>query len=320
MFKTEICELLDIEIPLIQGGMAWVSYAELAGAVSNGGGLGIIASGMLNAESLKQEIAKAKMITDRPFGVNVMMLRQDCDDIFQAILDDPVAVVTTGAGNPGKFIPELKKKGIKVLPVVASTALAQRMERAGADGVIAEGMEAGGHIGEITSMCLIPEVVDAVRVPVIAAGGIIDGRGVAAAFMLGAKAVQMGTRFLCAEETTINRNVKERVLAAKDRDTTITGRSTGHPVRVMKNKLSKELEKLDIQNKPDELISLGSNKLQLAMREGDVEWGSLMCGQGAALVQKIQPAAEIIREVMDDAVKTIKAAHGLVGDIVIDVG
>ena len=308
MLKTDICDQLGIKHPLFQGGMAWVSYAELAGAVSNGGGLGIIASGMLKADNLGDEIAKAKKITDKPFGVNVMMLRDDVDDIFQAIIDNPVSVVTTGAGNPGKFIPELKKQGIKVFPVVASTALALRMQRAGADGVIAEGMEAGGHIGEITSMCLIPEISDAVNIPVIAAGGIIDGRGIAAALSLGAKAVQMGTRFLCAEETTINHKVKVKVVDAKDRDTIVTGRSTGHPVRVMKNKLSKELEKLDIENKPDEVIKLGSNKLESAMKDGDTEWGSLMCGQGAALVRKIQPAAVIIEEVMDEASRSIRSA------------
>ncbi len=308
MLRTEICDQIGIKYPLFQGGMAWVSYAELAGAVSNGGGLGIIASGMLVASTLGDEIAKAKKITDKPFGVNVMMLRDDVDDIFQAIIDNPVSVVTTGAGNPGKYIPELKKHGIKVFPVVASTALAQRMQRAGADGVIAEGMEAGGHIGEITSMCLIPEIVDAVEIPVIAAGGIIDGRGAAAALTLGAKAIQMGTRFLCAEETTINHKVKVRIVEAKDRDTLITGRSTGHPVRVIKNKLSKELEKLDNENKPEELKKLGSNKLQSAMKDGDTEWGSLMCGQGAALVREIQPAAVIIEEVFEEAARSIKSA------------
>lgn len=315
MLKTDICDQLDIKYPIFQGGMAWVSYAELAGAVSNGGGLGIIASGMLMADTLADEIAKAKKITDKPFGVNVMMIRDDVDDIFQTIIDNPVSVVTTGAGNPGKYIPELKKHGIKVYPVVASTALALRMQRAGADGVIAEGMEAGGHIGEITSMCLIPEVSDAVDIPVIAAGGIIDGRGVAAALSLGAEAVQMGTRFLCAEETTINHKVKVRVVEAKDRDTIITGRSTGHPVRVMKNKLSKELAKLDALNKPEELIKLGSQKLQTAMRDGDTDWGSLMCGQGAAMVKNILPAAAIIEEVIEEAAISIRSVLSMIDGV-----
>lgn len=292
--------------------MAWVSYAELASAVSNGGGLGIVASGMLDPDTLKQQIAVAKRLTGNSFGVNVMMLRPDVDDIFQVILDDPVAVVTTGAGNPGKYLPELKAKGIKVVPVVASVALARRMERAGADAVIAEGTEAGGHIGELTTMCLVPQVVDAIELPVIAAGGIIDGRGVAAALSLGAKGVQMGTRFLCAAETTIHINVKQRVLAAKDRDTTITGHSTGHPVRVIKNKLTRELDKLDAANEPDELQKLGMNKLRQAMQLGDVEWGSLMCGQGAGLVKKTQPAAEIIEEVLSEAAAILKKSQSLI--------
>ena len=312
MIRTEICDLFNIEYPLFQGGMAWVSYAELASAVSNGGGLGIIASGMLKPDTLKIQIAKAKQLTDKPFGVNMMMLRPDIDDLFQVVLDDPPAVVTTGAGNPGKYIPALKKKGIKVVPVIASIALAQRMARAGADAVIAEGTEAGGHIGDLTTMCLVPEAVEALDIPVIAAGGIIDGRGIAAALALGAKGVQMGTRFLCAEEATIHNNVKQRVLKAKDRDTTVTGRCTGHPVRVIKNKLAREMEKLDEENCPDELQQLGKDKLRQAMELGDVEWGSLMCGQGAALVRKIQPAAEIIQEVLNEAATIIKATQGLI--------
>lgn len=289
-----------------------MSYAELASAVSNGGGLGIIATGMLRPESLEAQIAKAKQLTDKPFGVNLMMLRPDIDDLFQAVLDNPVAVVTTGAGNPGKYIGHLKDKGIKVVPVIASIALALRMERVGADAVIAEGTEAGGHIGDLTTMCLVPEAAEALKIPVIAAGGIIDGRGVAAALALGAKGVQMGTRFLCAKETTIHSNVKQRVLEAKDRDTTVTGRSTGHPVRVIKNRLTRELDKLDAINDPDGLQELGKDKLRLAMEQGDVEWGSLMCGQGAALVRKIQPAAEIIQEVLNEAEHIIKASQGYI--------
>lgn len=314
MIKTELCGLLGINHPLIQGGMAWVSYAKLAAAVSNGGGLGIIASGMLTPDTLKEQIKIAKTLTDKPFGVNLMMLRDDIDDIFQTVLDNPVAVVTTGAGNPGKYISSLKNRGIKVVTVIASIALAKRMERAGADAVIAEGMEAGGHIGDLTTMCLVPSVVEAVDIPVIAAGGVIDGRGMAAALMLGAKGVQMGTRFICSKEAEVDIKVKERVIEARDRDTTITGRSTGHPVRVIRNKLARQMENLDKKNAPDELKKLGKNSLRRAMAEGDIEGGSLMCGQGAALVKRIQPAAEIINDVMSEAEKIIIAAPRLVVD------
>ena len=314
MIKTGLCDLLGIDYPLLQGGMAWVSYAGLAGAVSNGGGLGIIASGMLTPDTLKEQIEIAKTLTDKPFGVNIMMLRDDVDDIFQTVLDNPVAVVTTGAGNPGKYINDLKDKGIKVATVVASIALAKRLERAGADAIIAEGMEAGGHIGELTTMCLVPSVSETVDIPVIAAGGIIDGRGVAAALMLGAKGVQMGTRFICSEEAEINIRVKERVVEARDRDTTVTGRCTGHPVRVIRNKLARQMEALDKANAPDELMKLGKNSLRRAMEEGDIDGGSLMCGQGAALVKKIQPAAEIILDVMKQTESIIRGSQSVVKD------
>lgn len=314
MIKTELCGLLGINHPLIQGGMAWVSYAKLAAAVSSGGGLGIIASGMLTPDTLKEQIKIAKTLTDKPFGVNLMMLRDDIDDMFQTVLDNPVAVVTTGAGNPGKYISSLKSRGIKVATVIASIALAKRMERAGADAVIAEGMEAGGHIGDLTTMCLVPSVVEAVDIPVIAAGGVIDGRGMAAALMLGAKGVQMGTRFICSKEAEVDIKVKERVIWARDRDTTVTGRSTGHPVRVIRNKLARQMEILDKKNAPAELKKLGVNSLRRAMEAGDIEGGSLMCGQGAALVKRIQPAAEIINEVMSEAEKIIIAAPRLVVD------
>jgi len=314
MIKTELCELLGIDYPLFQGGMAWVSYAKLAAAVSNGGGLGIIASGMLTPDTLKEQIKIAKSLSDRPLGVNIMMLREDVDDIFQIVLDNPVAVVTTGAGNPGKYITALKKRGMKVATVIASIALAKRMERAGADAIIAEGMEAGGHVGELTTMCLVPSVTEAVDIPVIAAGGIIDGRGVAAALMLGAKGVQMGTRFICSKEAEINNKVKDRIVKARDRDTTVTGRCTGHPVRVIRNKLARQMELLDKANAPEELIALGKNSLRRAMEDGDIEGGSLMCGQGAALVKEIQPAAEIIAEVMGEAEAIITGSQGMVKD------
>jgi enoyl-[acyl-carrier protein] reductase II len=236
-----------------------------------------------------------------------MLLTPHIDDIVQMVLDEHVPVVTTGAGNPGKYMPGLKDAGIKVIPIVPSVALAKRMESIGADALIGEGMEAGGHIGELTTMVLTPQLVDAVEVPVIAAGGIADGRGVAAAFALGAEGVQVGTRFMCATECTIHPAVKEQVIKAKDRDTIVTGRSTGHPVRVLKNKLARQIMELDRENKPDEIEALGAGKLALAMRKGDVDMGSLMAGQVAAMVCKIEPAADIIEEMMGDAEKLLRA-------------
>ncbi|MDP1808907.1 MAG: nitronate monooxygenase, partial [Actinomycetota bacterium] len=227
------------------------------------------------------------------------------DEFIDVILNDPPAVVTTGAGSPGKYVPALKAKGIKVMPVVPSVALAQRMARAGVDALVAEGTESGGHIGELTTMVLVPQVVDAVDIPVVAAGGILDSRGVVAALALGAQGVQMGTRFLAAAETDIHPKIKEVIIGAKDRDTVVTGRCTGHPVRVLKNKLSRELERLDAENNPAELEKLGTGKMRLAMHDGDIEWGSLMCGQGAGLVKAVQPAAEIIKELITGAEEII---------------
>lgn len=304
--RTEICDLVGIDYPLFQGGMAWVSMAELVSAVSEGGGLGIIGTAFMSPDAIRAEIVKTMSMTSRPFGVNVMLMRPDADKVIQVLLEHPVAVVTTGAGNPGKYVAALKEKGMKVIPVVPSVALAQRMERVGVDAVIAEGMESGGHVGELTTMCLVPEVVEALTIPVIAAGGIIDGRGMAASLALGAKGVQMGTRFLCAAETTIPDVVKDMVLRAKDRDTVVAARSTGHPVRVLKNKLSRELERLDVANAPEELEKLGKGKLKDAMVRGDVEWGSVMCGQGAAMVREIAPAAQIIQEVIAQAEEIIQ--------------
>ena len=311
MIKTEICQLLNIKYPILQGGMAWVSTSELVSAVSEAGGFGIIASGMLDPSGLAEEISKAKELTNKPFGVNLMMLHPDVDGLVQVILDNPVTAVTTGAGNPSKYIPALKAAGMKVIPVVASVALAKRMERCGADAVVAEGTESGGHIGETTTICLVPEVVDAVSIPVIAAGGIADGRGLAAALMLGAKGVQMGTRFLCAKETPIHDEVKKRVLAAGDRETVITGRCTGHPVRVLKNRLTKELSRLDEENRPEELIKMGTGKLKAAMRQGDVKWGSLMCGQIAGLIREIQPVSEIINQIIEEATSVLQRGYNL---------
>lgn len=299
--RTRLTELLGIEHPIIQGGMAWTATAELAAAVSNAGGLGIIGAGHMPTELLREQIRNAKAATDRPFGVNLMLLTPHIDDLVQLVLDEHVPVVTTGAGNPGKYMAALKEQGIKVLPIAPSTALAKRMESIGADAIIGEGMEAGGHIGELTTMVLTPQLVDAVSIPVVAAGGIADGRGVAAAFALGAEGVQVGTRFMCAEECTIHPSVKEQVVKAKDRDTVVTGRSTGHPVRVIKNKLSRQIIELDRDNRPEEIETLGAGKLALAMRHGDTDMGSLMAGQAAALVCRIEPASAIVQEMMNEA-------------------
>lgn len=305
---TRLTGLLGIEYPIIQGGMAWTATAELAGAVSEGGGLGIIGAGHMPTEVLRDQIRQAKALTDKPFGVNLMLLTPHIDDLVAMVLEEGVHAVTTGAGNPAKYMTALKEKGIKVLTVVPSVALAKRMESIGADAVIGEGMEAGGHIGELTTMVLTPQLADAVSIPVVAAGGIADGRGIAAAFMLGAEGVQVGTRFMCADECTIHPDVKARILKAKDRDTVVTGYSTGHPVRVIKNKLTRQLEELDRDNKPDEIEALGSGKLALAMREGDVDRGSLMAGQAAAMVCRIEPAAQIITEMISDAERLL--GHG----------
>jgi enoyl-[acyl-carrier protein] reductase II len=299
--RTRLTDLLGIEHPIIQGGMAWTATAELAGAVSNAGGLGIIGAGTHADRSFARPDPQRQAQTDNPFGVNLMLLTPHIDELVQLVIDEGVPVVTTGAGNPGKYMDALKARGIKVLPIAPSTALAKRLESIGADGIIGEGMEAGGHIGELTTMVLTPQLVDAVTIPVVAAGGIADGRGMAAAFALGAEGVQVGTRFMCAEECTIHPSVKDQVIKAKDRDTVVTGRSTGHPVRVIKNKLARQIMVLDRANNPEEIELLGSGKLAAAMRHGDVEMGSLMAGQSAAMVCAIQPAAEIVTEMMTEA-------------------
>lgn len=300
--KTRLTELLGIQYPLIQGGMAWVATASLAAAVSNGGGCGLIAGGAAPVDVIREEIRRAKEWTDKPFGVNIMLMNPTAPDLVQLCIDEKVAVVTTGAGNPGQYIGPLKEVGIKVIPVVPSVALAKRMERAGADAVVAEGMESGGHIGELTTMALVPQVAQAVSIPVIAAGGIADGRGVAAALMLGAEGVQIGTRFLSAEECDISPVFKQMVVDAKDTSTCVTGRCTGHPCRGLKNKLARELiarEKEGID--PEEFERLSAGSLRLAAKEGDVDRGSFMCGQIAGLVHQIEPAAAIIRDMMDGA-------------------
>lgn len=300
--NTRITDLLGIEYPIIQGGMAWVAEYNLAAAVSNAGGLGIIGAGGAPAEFVKEQIRKTKEKTDKPFGVNLMLMNPEADAIAQVIVDEGVKVVTTGAGNPSKYMEMWKAAGIKVIPVVASVAMAKLMERGGADAVVAEGMESGGHIGSTTTMSLVPQVVDAVSIPVIAAGGIGDGRGVAAAFMLGAEAVQMGTRFVVAKECIVHDNYKEQVIKAKDIDSAVTGMTTGHPVRCIRNKMSKEylrLEKEGADFMELEKLTLGS--LRKAVVEGDIVNGTIMAGQIAGMVKKEQTCAEMIQEIMAQA-------------------
>jgi enoyl-[acyl-carrier protein] reductase II len=300
MEKKDITGLLGIRFPIVQGGMAWVAEWHLAAAVSEAGGLGVIASGSADADFVRGQVRAVRERTAAPFGVNVMLINPHVDDLMQLMADEKVPVVTTGAGNPGKYVPDLKAAGSVVVPVVASAALAKRMERAGADAVVAEGCEAGGHIGETTTMNLVPQVVDAVSIPVIAAGGIADGRGAAAAFLLGASGVQVGTRFLVAKEAQVAQAYKDRVLAAGDTDTVVTGRSTGHPVRVLKNKLMREIlsrEKEGID--PAEFEELMAGTLRKAVVDGDVDYGSVMAGQSAGLVKREETCAEIIVDIMD---------------------
>ena len=300
--KTRITELLGIEYPIIQGGMAWVAESHLAAAVSAAGGLGLIGGANAPAEVIRNYIREVKAVTDKPFGVNVMLMSPYADEVAKVIVEEGVKVVTTGAGNPEKYMEMWKAAGIKVIPVVASVALAKRMERYGADAVVAEGTESGGHIGEATTMTLVPQVVDAVSIPVIAAGGIGDGRGIAAAFMLGAEAVQMGTRFLVAKECTVHQNYKDRVLKAKDIDSTVTGRTHGHPVRCLRNQMTREYVKLGKEGKSfEELEYLTLGTLRKAVQEGDVTNGTVMAGQIAGMVSKEQTCKEMIDEMMAQA-------------------
>ena len=300
--KTRITELLGIEHPIIQGGMAWVAESHLAAAVSAAGGLGLIGGANAPAEVIRNYIREVKAVTDKPFGVNVMLMSPYADEVAKVIVEEGVKVVTTGAGNPEKYMEMWKAAGIKVIPVVASVALAKRMERYGADAVVAEGTESGGHIGEATTMTLVPQVVDAVSIPVIAAGGIGDGRGIAAAFMLGAEAVQMGTRFLVAKECTVHQNYKDRVLKAKDIDSTVTCRTHGHPVRCLRNQMTREYVKLENEGKSfEELEYLTLGTLRKAVQEGDVTNGTVMAGQIAGMVSKEQTCKEMIDEMMAQA-------------------
>ena len=299
--KNRLCELLGIEYPIIQGGMAWVATAELAAAVSNGGGLGLIAAGGAPADVVRAQIRKCRELTDKPFGVNVMLMSPFAEDVMQVVIEEKPAVVATGAGNPGKYMEALKEAGIKILPVIASVAMAQKVAKQGADAVIAEGTEAGGHIGEITTMCLTPQIVDAVDIPVVCAGGIADVRGAVAAFALGADGIQVGTRFICSDECIAHDNYKQAVLKAKDRDAVVTGRSTGAPVRALKNKLTREYQRLESENaSAEEIEQLGVGGLRRAFEEGDVQMGSLMAGQSAAMVKEIMPCADIIKNYFED--------------------
>lgn len=300
--KTRITELLGINYPIIQGGMAWVAEHHLAAAVSQAGGLGIIGAASAPAQIVREEIRKAKELTDKPIGVNIMLMNPNAPEVARVVLEEGIKVVTTGAGNPAKFMKDFKEAGVKVIPVVASVAMAKMMERCGADAVVAEGTESGGHIGSATTMCLVPQVVDAVQIPVIAAGGIGDGRGFAAAFMLGAEAVQMGTRFVVAKESIVHSNYKEKVIKAKDIDSEVTGMSTGHPVRQIRNQMTREYLRLEKEGAGlEELEHLTLGSLRKAVMEGDTVNGTLMAGQIAGLVKKEQTCREMIDEIMQEA-------------------
>lgn len=305
--KTDLTKLLGIEYPIIQGGMAWVAEYHLAAAVSQAGGLGIIGAANAPAEWVREQIREAKKMTEKPFGVNIMLMSPYADEVAKAAAEEGVKVITTGAGSPEKYMEMWKAAGIKVIPVVASVALAKRMERCGADAVIAEGCESGGHIGETTTMVLVPQVADAVRIPVIAAGGIADGRGIAAAFMLGAAGVQMGTRFIAAEECRVHENYKEMVLKARDIDTRVTGRSTGHPVRALRNKMTGEYLKKEAEGasfEELELLTLGG--LRKAVVEGDVKNGSVMSGQCAGLIKEKKTCKDLILDLIEETEKLLK--------------
>ena len=305
--QTEITELLGIQYPIIQGGMAWVAEHHLAAAVSEAGGLGLIGAANAPAEWVREQIRAAKNLTEQPFGVNIMLMSPYADEVAQVVVEEGVKVVTTGAGSPEKYMERWKQSGIRVIPVVASVALAKRMERCGADAVVAEGCESGGHVGESTTLALVPQVVDAVQIPVIAAGGIADGRGIAAAFMLGAKAVQMGTRFIATQEAQVHESYKNQVLRAKDIDTRVTGRSTGHPVRALRNEMTKRYLELEQEGASfEELEQLTLGGLRRAVVEGDVRMGSMMAGQCAGLVREILPCSELVPQLMQEAKACMK--------------
>jgi len=304
---ADICKVLGIKYPIIQGAMAWISDADLVAAVSNAGGLGVLATGHLDGEGCRQEIRRLKEMTDKPYAVNVMLLSPFVEQIVEVICEEKVPIVTTGAGSPGKYMKKFKEAGVKVIPVVPSVAMAKMMVKDGVDALIAEGTESGGHVGKTTTMALVPQVVDAVDVPVIAAGGIADGRGIAAAYMLGASGVQIGTRFLVAKECNVHPNYKAKIIKAKDIDTTTTGNSTGHPVRVIKNRMARAYEALEKKNaSAEELEELGRGALKKAVVDGDVDNGSVMSGQIAGLVKKEQTCKEIIEEMYGEFIQIMK--------------
>lgn len=312
MIKTDICDLLQIEYPILQGGMAWLGTAELAAAVSEAGGLGIIGAGHMPPDIFRNEIHKLKERTNKPFGCNIMLMSPFVKEVMEVVVEERVPVITTGAGNPGVYIPALKEIGTKVIPVVASVLLAKRLLRGGIDAIIAEGTESGGHVGDITTMALIPQVVDAVDVPVIAAGGIADGRGMAAAFALGAQAVQMGTRFVLSEECIAHENYKNAVLKAKDRATVMTGLTTGHPVRIIDNALAHKYKSLEFSgSSKEELENLGAGTLRKAAIDGDVKEGSVMIGQISGMLTDVKPCATIIKDIMAETETVIKKLQGL---------
>lgn len=310
MINSTICEIIGIKYPIFQGGMAWISEAKLAAAVSNGGGLGIISAMNADAKYVKEQIDLCKTLTDKPFGVNIMLLSPHADEVAKLVADEKIAVVTTGAGNPRKYMEMWDNANIKVIPVVASVALAKMMQKAGATAVIAEGGESGGHIGDLGTMPLVPQIVDAVDIPVIAAGGIGDGRGVAAAFMLGAVGVQLGTRFLVADECQVHENYKKKVLKANDIATMATGRRLGHPVRAIKNQFSKDYLKAEYSAISDEeLEALGGGSLYRSAILGDEKTGSFLAGQISGMVNKAQPASEMIEEIFIQAEEVLKGAN-----------
>ena len=305
--KTEVTELLGIEYPIIQGGMAWVAEHHLASGVSEAGGLGLIAAASAPAQWVREQIHAARELTDKPFGVNIMLMSPEADEVAKVIVEEGVKVVTTGAGSPEKYMKMWKEAGVKVIPVVASVALAKRMERCGADAVVAEGCEAGGHIGESTTMTLVPQVVDAVKIPVIAAGGIADGRGIAAAFMLGARGVQMGTHFVVTDESQVHENYKDRIIKAKDIDTRVTGRTTGHPVRALRNEMTRKY--IELENKGagfEELEKLTLGGLRKAVVDGDVANGSVMSGQIAGLVKERMSCQALIQKLVSETDQLMK--------------
>ncbi len=305
--KTRLTELIGTEYPVIQGGMAWVAEYHLAAAVANAGGLGLIGAASAPPEVVREQIREAKKLTDKPFGVNIMLMNPNSDEVAKIVIEEGVKVVTTGAGNPGRFMDAWKEAGVKVIPVVASVAMAKMMERAGADAVVAEGTEAGGHIGESTTMTLVPQVVDAVSIPVIAAGGIADGRGFAAAFMLGAEGVQMGTRFVIAKESIVHENYKQKLIKAKDIDSEVTGRKNGHPVRQIRNQLTREYLKLEENGASlEEMEKLTLGSLRKAVIDGDVKNGTVMAGQIAGLLKKEETCKEIIEDVVNGGMRLLE--------------